>query len=247
MHLTLIASLCLVPSRGQEQPKEPINPSTPGPIPKHVLNERTSTQSSKTPVSRLGLGVEEVSPHKEGLRVLAVVQGSPAERVGLKAGDILERFDDQLLIASKQLEVLVKKSPVGREAILGVNRNDESLTIPVILEAAKPSLTPSPELVSRDFEITRRVVRLTVGSKADGTGTTVVLTNQGQQAQLVITAQDAVEFDGPIREELQIPPHLRPSIQKIATLKGGKWYFRLPDPPPVGEKTSGKSVTNFDK
>lgn len=245
VYLTLLTSFCPSTVYGQEQPKEPVNPRAPGPIPEDVLKDRASAQSSPPPVSRLGLGVEEVSSQSEGLRVLIVVKGSPAERAGLKAGDVLEHYNDQLLIAPKQLEILVKRCPVGTEIVLGVTRDDEAFNIPVTLEAARPSLPPSPIEASRDFEITRRVVRLIVGSGV--TCTTVELSNQGQQATLFITAEDAVKFDGPVYAEAQIPPRLRQSIEQVAILDGGKWFFRLPDPPPVSDIEAAKPSKNIDK
>ena len=242
---TVLAGLSISFGWSQEQPKEPIAPNVPGPIPKHILKKQELAQPSAPPVSRLGLGIEEVSPQTEGLRVLVVMKGSPAEHAGIKAEDVLERFNDQLLIASKQLEVLVKRSPVGTEAILSLRRNGEVLQIPVTLEAARQSPPPSPQLVSKDFAITRRVVRLTVGS--GDTCTTVILTNHGQQAQLIITEQEAVEFDGPVRDESKIPPHLRKSIQQVAKLDNGMWTFHLPIRSPVDGSTTQETSLNFDK
>ena len=99
-YLTLMAGLGTLGVWSQEQPVEPVNPLSPGPIPEHILKERAPAQPTSPPVSRLGLSIEEVSSESEGLRVLMVVRGSPAERAGLKAGDVLERFDDQIGRAS---------------------------------------------------------------------------------------------------------------------------------------------------
>ena len=111
VYLTLLTSFCPSTVYGQEQPKEPVNPRAPGPIPEDVLKDRASAQSSPPPVSRLGLGVEEVSSQSEGLRVLIVVKGSPAERAGLKAGDVLEHYMISYLLLRNNWRYWLKDAP----------------------------------------------------------------------------------------------------------------------------------------
>jgi hypothetical protein len=52
-------------------------------------------------------------PRGVGLVVEFVDAGSPAEKAGIKKGDILQKLDDQLLINSQQLAVLVRDKKPG--------------------------------------------------------------------------------------------------------------------------------------
>jgi serine protease Do len=68
-----------------------------------------------------------------GALVGDVSPGSPAEKAGLKSGDVITQFNGQPIRDASQLKVRVAESAPGSTAQLGVNRNGESKTFDVIL------------------------------------------------------------------------------------------------------------------
>ena len=66
-----------------------------------------------------------------GLSVDVVSPDSPAAKAGLKAHDILAKYDDQLLCAAVQLSALVKRTGTGNKATLIVLRGGKELPIEV--------------------------------------------------------------------------------------------------------------------
>ena len=66
-----------------------------------------------------------------GLSVDVVSPDSPAAKAGLKAHDILAKYDDQLLCAAVQLSALVKRTGTGNKAMLTVLRGGKELPIEV--------------------------------------------------------------------------------------------------------------------
>ena len=70
-------------------------------------------------------------PEDVGLSVDVVSPDSPAAKAGLKAHDILAKYDDQLLCAAVQLSALVKRTGSGNKATLTVLRAGKELPIEV--------------------------------------------------------------------------------------------------------------------
>ncbi len=70
-------------------------------------------------------------PEDVGLSVDVVSPDSPAAKAGLKAHDILAKYDDQLLCAAVQLSALVKRTGTGNKAMLTVLRAGKELPIEV--------------------------------------------------------------------------------------------------------------------
>lgn len=66
-----------------------------------------------------------------GLSVDVVSPDSPAAKAGLKAHDILAKYDDQILCAAVQLSALVKRTGTGNKATLTVLRGGKELPIEV--------------------------------------------------------------------------------------------------------------------
>ena len=68
-----------------------------------------------------------------GALVGDVSPDSPADKAGLKSGDVITQFNGQPIRDASQLKVRVAESAPGSTAQLGVNRNGESKTFDVIL------------------------------------------------------------------------------------------------------------------
>jgi hypothetical protein len=132
------------------------------------------------PVAYLGIHAHMVSPTLRaqldlpegvGLVVSFVEPGSPADAAGLEQHDILEKFDDQVLVSAYQLKVLVRmRSPGDQVALTTVHRGrrtklsakfdrrlipeaDASLTI-----HASGQTMPSGPLTEQNFLLFRRAI-----------------------------------------------------------------------------------------
>jgi len=68
-----------------------------------------------------------------GARVMAVRPDSPAERVGLQAGDVIVGVDSQPLYDGLDLRSRVRSANVGQQITLHVYREERLMRIPVVL------------------------------------------------------------------------------------------------------------------
>lgn len=80
----------------------------------------------------LGVGIEDVNdeaverlglPAERGARITEVVEESPAGEAGLRADDVVVRWNDQPVESVAQLRRLVRETPPGRSVRLGVVRD----------------------------------------------------------------------------------------------------------------------------
>ena len=94
-------------------------------------------------VTYLGIHTDKLSPsttHQldlpQGiyLEVIHVGEGSPAQKAGLQAFDILRKFDDQILINQDQLKQLVRMKDPGDSVSFDLLRRAKSMDITVRLE-----------------------------------------------------------------------------------------------------------------
>jgi serine protease Do len=80
----------------------------------------------------------------QGALVSDIIQGSPAEKAGLKQGDIILRFAGKDVKDSRQLQLLVADTPVGKNVELEIFRDGKTDKVQVTLgnlenaAAAKP-------------------------------------------------------------------------------------------------------------
>ncbi len=77
----------------------------------------------------------------EGALVTEVANGSPAQKAGLKAGDILLSFNGKRLLRTSDLVNLINRSKVNEQVTLGVLRNNKHQQLSVTLVSA-PDDTP---------------------------------------------------------------------------------------------------------
>ena len=72
-------------------------------------------------------------PRNVGLIVDAVDPGGPVEKAGLKPGDVIEKFDDQLLVNVKQFDKLVRAGTPGQDVTLTIYRDAKQQTLKATL------------------------------------------------------------------------------------------------------------------
>jgi len=102
-----------------------------GKIERAFLGIRYSPLSPRAAVA-LGL------PAAAGIQISAIDPGTPAERAGLRAGDIVTKFNDQQIDEQHPLQVLLVKTRAGDKARLTIIRGSDTLTVEVTL-GARPS------------------------------------------------------------------------------------------------------------
>ena len=79
-------------------------------------------------VKKLGLKEEQ------GALIKKVVEGSAAEKAGLKEDDVIVSWNNGRIESAAQLKRIVKETPAGRKASIGIIRDGKSLAVEVALE-----------------------------------------------------------------------------------------------------------------
>ena len=69
-----------------------------------------------------------------GALVSRVVAGSPAEKAGFEAGDVILKFDDRNVDASSDLPPIVGRTEIGKKSKAEIIRNNKKMTISVTVE-----------------------------------------------------------------------------------------------------------------
>ena len=93
---------------------------------------------------QIGVSVRDLSTDlaaKEdyrGAMIAEVASGSPAERAGLKRGDIVKAVDNTPIRSAAQLRNLIGLAPLGSRIELRLERNGSALSAPVDVGPAKP-------------------------------------------------------------------------------------------------------------
>ena len=100
--------------------------------------------------SYLGVGVEELTPERakalrmsdqRGVEVTRVEDGSPAQKAGLKTGDVMIEYNGQRIEGVDQFVRLVHETPAGRRVKLLVGRDGGMQTLPATV-AARQAVAP---------------------------------------------------------------------------------------------------------
>jgi serine protease Do len=110
--------------------------------------EQQLLQHGKVTRGRLGVSVQEVNQalaesfglkKSEGALVSSVEKGSPAEKAGVQAGDVILRFNGQPVDHSVDLPTLVADAVPGSSEKLDVMRNGTARTLTVVVGEMKPA------------------------------------------------------------------------------------------------------------
>ena len=120
------------------------------------------------PTSYVGVMMQEIDsaraktlklPEEAGVEITRVEADSPAERAGLKPGDVVMQFNGEHVAGIEQFSRLVRETPAGREVKLQIFREGSPMTVPVKVGARRtPQVTtlfapPSPAAPAPSFEL----------------------------------------------------------------------------------------------
>jgi serine protease Do len=106
-------------------------PDLPGDIDKHLPPDGQQPAPRKTERAKLGVKVDQTA---QNAVVSEVTPGSPAERIGLKRGDVIESFGGIKVESGNQLIDLVRQRRVGESVRLQVRRGQSLFQLEVILD-----------------------------------------------------------------------------------------------------------------
>jgi serine protease Do len=81
--------------------------------------------------AKLGLGTEE------GALVSDVVSGGPADKTGIKRGDVILRFDDKAIRSTHELPFVVASTPIGKTVVIEVMRANQRMNLQIKTEELK--------------------------------------------------------------------------------------------------------------
>ena len=132
------AASLLFPARLPAQAPAPPVPATPPAVDTRVLQIRGGY---------LGVGIQEITAERAkalllaeeaGVEVTRVSSGSPAEKAGILAGDVILRYNGMKVEGVEQLTRLVRETPVGRDTKIEISRNGVTQTITATIAATSP-------------------------------------------------------------------------------------------------------------
>jgi len=99
--------------------------------------------------SFLGVGVAEISSERAhalnlreeyGVEITHVDQDSPAEKAGLRSGDVVQQYNGQRVEGIEQFQRMVHETPAGRVVKLEIVRNGSNQTLTATIGARKPKV-----------------------------------------------------------------------------------------------------------
>jgi putative serine protease PepD len=67
----------------------------------------------------------------------AILPGGPAAKAGLKAGDVITKFDGRPVHSAEELIVAIRAKSVGEKVEISYTRNGSTITATVTLTAGK--------------------------------------------------------------------------------------------------------------
>jgi serine protease Do len=95
----------------------------------------------------LGVNLAEIDPNRAqelklkedyGVEITRVEENSPAEKAGIKPGDVVLEYNGQRVEGMQQFGRMVRETPPGREVKLTVSRNGAAQTLSAVLGSRKP-------------------------------------------------------------------------------------------------------------
>jgi serine protease Do len=125
-------------------PPMPPNPPSPN-MPEWPDQQVQTMRDWRTPV--LGINAEDLTgqlgeffgaPDNSGVLVREVRSGTPADKAGLKAGDVIVKVDDQPVRSLADLRDQLRAKSGQKSVSLGILRKGESLSLPVAIEKPRP-------------------------------------------------------------------------------------------------------------
>jgi serine protease Do len=100
-------------------------------------------EGKKVKYGWLGIAVQDLTEDlvkyfkladKNGAMAIKVLKGSPAEKAGIKANDVIRQFDNTRINTVKELLSAVNKAEVGKKVKVALIRDKKDMTLDIIVE-----------------------------------------------------------------------------------------------------------------
>jgi serine protease Do len=107
-------------------------------------------KNGKVERGMLGVVIQNLSPdlakamnsHRtNGALVSEVTQGSPADKAGIKSGDVVTQFDNKPVDDENSLKLMVAETAPGKSVPIQIDRNGQTLNLNVTLESLSAKTT----------------------------------------------------------------------------------------------------------
>jgi serine protease Do len=110
--------------------------------------------------SQLGVMVSDLDAKATtgGVKIDEVNPDSPAEKAGIKAGDVVVEFDGERVRSARQFTRLVQETPEGRSVSIGLLRDGKKQTVNATPESGRMTWNFGPD-VDRAFREAERGMR----------------------------------------------------------------------------------------
>jgi serine protease Do len=181
-------------------------------IPIDVAMEVQSQLKATGKVTRgwLGINIQEITKeladsfgmkNTQGALVAGVEKGSPAEKAGLQAGDVILKFDNKPIATSSDLPRVVAGTKPGKEVGVEVLRKGGMKTLPLTVgdmpsdddkEEAKPARTGPGKAEPNKLGLTLRELTPQQKKKLGGKSGLLVVNAEGSAAQSGIRRGDVI-------------------------------------------------------
>ena len=160
---TLLASTAATAVAQEAQPAPPARSAQPAPPAPATAPAPAAFAAVFDGGHYLGVHVEDVTRENaaryrmagepRGVGVREVFKGSPAERAGLRAGDVILRFDGEAVTSVRKLTRLIEESAPEHTARLTLSRNGSEQEVPATLASDERLLQAAEGGVLRGFEL----------------------------------------------------------------------------------------------
>jgi serine protease Do len=97
---------------------------------KEVIARLRQGQSA-APIGWLGVQTADPDDGSRGALIVTIVSGEPADKAGLREGDLITSIDGKPVAGAADLRGLVREHRPGQRSTITVSRNGQSLDIPV--------------------------------------------------------------------------------------------------------------------
>jgi C-terminal processing protease CtpA/Prc len=102
---------------------------------------------------KLGVSLEDTEGDLRGAKVRSVEKESPAEKAGIKEGDVIARFDGEAVRSASHLARLVGETPAGRSVPIEVTRAGAPQKLSATLAEGGPRVRGFGGQGMRDFAL----------------------------------------------------------------------------------------------
>ena len=83
-------------------------------------------------------------PEERGVEITRVEPDSPADKAGLKVGDVVLSYDGQRIEGMEQFRRMIRETPAGRHAAVSVFRNASTQNLTVVIGSMKAHVFTMP-------------------------------------------------------------------------------------------------------